>query len=85
MAGADKGCTMNNAPSPYGAIGYHWKGRRWFINLYVWRRGPWRLSWHWRSFIGDLETPILNTVFSRAIADVLWGLQRTRQARGWRL
>lgn len=60
----------------YGALGYHWKGRHWFVSLYVWRRGPWRLSWHWRGRLGRVETPILDNTLSRAIADTLWGLRR---------
>jgi hypothetical protein len=70
--------------SEYGAIGYHWKGRRWFVkwfvNLYIWRRGPWRLSWRWNRRIGSVETPMLNNALSRAVTDVLWGLQRKKDA-----
>lgn len=67
-------------PPDYGAIGYHWHGWRWFVDLYIWRRGPWRLSWSWRSRIGAIETPMLNNAVSRIVVDVLWGLWRRRRA-----
>lgn len=65
--------------SEYGAIGYHWRGWRpfgyWHVNLYIWRRGPWRLSWCWRDAFGAIETPMLNNAVSRIVVDVLWGLK----------
>lgn len=65
-------------PPDYGAIGYHWKGRGWFANLYIWRRGPWRFTWNWYrlGLGGHVETPVLSSFFSHTIADVLWGLKR---------
>jgi hypothetical protein len=67
--------------SDYGAISYHWKGRFWFINLYIWRRGPWRLVWawyRWKPIDRYIETWIMPFVLS----DILWGLHRRAQTRG---
>lgn len=38
-----------NRPPYDGAVSHHWPkelGGGWFVNLYVWRRGPTRLEWH---------------------------------------
>jgi hypothetical protein len=75
---------MSRIPD-YGAIGYHWSCWRWFADLYIWRRGPWRLSWSCRfrghSYLGHLETPVLNNVVSRIVVDVLWGLRHRRRGK----
>jgi hypothetical protein len=57
----------------YGAIGFHAKGRGWFIDLYIWRRGPWRVSWSLSNIgiSGAIETPICTSFLSRTLADVL--------------
>jgi hypothetical protein len=74
---------MSRIPE-YGAQGYHWRGRWGFVNLYCWRRGPWRLHWslHWRwagrwqSWHGAAETSMRQSLLRRALTDVLWGLRR---------
>ena len=63
-------------PPDYGAIGYHWKGRTWFANLYIWHRGPWRLSWCVFDRIGVIELPIVRGALWVGVTDVLWGLKR---------
>ena len=69
-------------PPDYGAVGFHWRGRGWFVDLYLWRRGPWRLSggvyggrWS-RTFA--VETPIQQRRWRAIVTDIAFGLTRKR-------
>lgn len=65
-------------PTPdYGAMGFHMQGHRWFASLYIWRRGPWRLSWCRRGVCGHVETPTPTSFLVRTIVDTVWGLTQS--------
>lgn len=84
--------------SPYfGAVSLHWPhepGQGWFVNLFVWRCGPLRLSWHLgivmgRALRGGVELPThrvpllhhwLHYVVERTSRSA--GAERTRERRG---
>ena len=66
-------------PSDYGAIGYHWRTPLLLLDLYVWHRGPWRLSWivklgAWP--VGAIEVEINRHALGRIATDLLWGFRR---------
>jgi hypothetical protein len=75
-------------PPDYGAISYHWRSARsagWMLDLYCWRRGPWRASWSvWIGgwvLSGGVETPGRPPFLQRCVTDILWGLKRREVER----
>ncbi|KPV55040.1 hypothetical protein SE17_00110 [Kouleothrix aurantiaca] len=62
--------------SPFGGLPLRYRGRRLWLDLIVWRQGPWRLGWTiflWGGSVGGhLETAAQAPLLQRMLADLIW-------------
>lgn len=62
--------------SPFGGMPLRYRGRRLWLDLIVWRQGPWRMGW--TAFLGGwwvgghIELSGHPSPLRRMLADLIW-------------